>query len=1152
MFPITFIMFAKSILEYGVSTMKPQSCRSIVQRAFRLAHLAFLAVGSACLPMTSMADLPTGYFPLEYIEGTGTQWIDTDYLATPTTRTRIDFQLTAKTGTTPHILGVEKTASGGGLIYSLYQNGNGQWASAFKNDSGDWTTTGKATDTVRHLFDFNYANAGKRYLSIDNGTLYAAALKNSPTKTASYTLALGATSTATGMEKASMHRIYSCQMYEGDNLVRDFVPAVRMSDHAAGLYDMVGNLFYESAGANAYVAGPPIADYLLDISAVPSEYGNPTPSYAAETLLNGGDALQVSCPAAYTNAITPVIATCTGWKLYDHSGALLSSGPETSFIYTHPTPAAYRRLEWQWQVDRTFPHVGRTISIVETNRTGSAITSVRLAFSPTATETNTLFVAYGIADHGDDIGAWDKVDPLGVVPPETNSWTCAMPLGWGDTALNARFFLAKGVVLPYDYEVEYLESDAHQYVTLPKLTFTSLQTRFMKTDAHGRRTFLAGTGSYYWYDINVAGVFSGNGTCPINQVFDFAATNSEVWIDGVKRGSFVTQRDFTYNVHHGIDALSVGSTAGYTGNILQGRTYAIRMWLDALPVLEALPVMTNGVACFYDTISRRYIRNVCTGSYTPGPKTGYTRDQDERTLASSSATLGTGLSLLVASSLEEPTGMDPAPGSYDISVATTCTAPATSDVSGVRYTCRGYQLEIYQPGGWAVVGTNEATSYLFPADGSMRRVTWLWELTHYRLAISASPAANGAITTSPASDDGYFPVGTSVVLTPHSEEGKTHLGWYVVDHTSVAPTAQYTLTTAYREGPLTVTAIYPRTITGYFAGGWTYDASNTKDRRISNEVWNFTVTVSSSPAGLLLNKWNAGHGRLDFTTFEADTGLKVVGTSGQIFFGVYNRGPTSLYAPDLSVVSDRAFQYCYRLTDAILSPNLSSVGLCGFYEERSLTNFQPRVCPNLTSLGQMAFKSSSKITGDFILSGIRTFGSTESFAYTGITSVRLPACTTIANGTFSSCTKLTNVVTSATSIGSTAFSACSALKNVELTAKSTISIGASAFNALTSDTDIWYCPKNAASISKGCFYTGSKTAFPRLHVRHGNDAEAWKALCTRVKNPATGQTALTADDLARADYPGKRTIGLMYDTANERRIWVLADPLDSATILLMR
>ena len=41
--------------------------------------------------------------------------------------------------------------------------------------------------------------------------------------------------------------------------------------------------------------------------------------------------------------------SCSGWKLYDENGAVVDSGSGTSFTYTHPTPAAYRRLEWQWK-----------------------------------------------------------------------------------------------------------------------------------------------------------------------------------------------------------------------------------------------------------------------------------------------------------------------------------------------------------------------------------------------------------------------------------------------------------------------------------------------------------------------------------------------------------------------------------------------------------------------------------------------------------------------------------------------------------------------------------------------------------------------------------------------------------------------------------
>ena len=57
----------------------------------------------------------------------------------------------------------------------------------------------------------------------------------------------------------------------------------------------------------------------------------------------------VSCGASpWSNAAQTASFVCSGWKLYDEAGNLLSSGPETSFTYTHPNPAAYRRLEWQW------------------------------------------------------------------------------------------------------------------------------------------------------------------------------------------------------------------------------------------------------------------------------------------------------------------------------------------------------------------------------------------------------------------------------------------------------------------------------------------------------------------------------------------------------------------------------------------------------------------------------------------------------------------------------------------------------------------------------------------------------------------------------------------------------------------------------------
>mgnify|MGYP003291880365 CR=1 FL=1 len=47
--------------------------------------------------------------------------------------------------------------------------------------------------------------------------------------------------------------LYRCKFYDGDTLIRDFVPALRRSDDVAGLYDRVEDTFYEDkSGYNGF------------------------------------------------------------------------------------------------------------------------------------------------------------------------------------------------------------------------------------------------------------------------------------------------------------------------------------------------------------------------------------------------------------------------------------------------------------------------------------------------------------------------------------------------------------------------------------------------------------------------------------------------------------------------------------------------------------------------------------------------------------------------------------------------------------------------------------------------------------------------------------------------------------------------------------
>lgn len=50
-------------------------------------------------------------------------------------------------------------------------------------------------------------------------------------------------------------KMYGCQFYYEDKLVRDFIPAVRKSDNVAGLYDMVTRQFFTNQGTGTFAVG---------------------------------------------------------------------------------------------------------------------------------------------------------------------------------------------------------------------------------------------------------------------------------------------------------------------------------------------------------------------------------------------------------------------------------------------------------------------------------------------------------------------------------------------------------------------------------------------------------------------------------------------------------------------------------------------------------------------------------------------------------------------------------------------------------------------------------------------------------------------------------------------------------------------------------
>ena len=107
----------------------------------------------------------------------------------------------------------------------------------------------------------------------------------------------------------------------------------------------------QAVDVNRFIDGDTSGCDELLVSATPGDFGTPSPSYGLKFGIGAGEERIVSCPPVWTNAVGDTAARCVGWKLYDLSGNELSSGVGNAFTYVHPSPAEFRRLEWQWDVE---------------------------------------------------------------------------------------------------------------------------------------------------------------------------------------------------------------------------------------------------------------------------------------------------------------------------------------------------------------------------------------------------------------------------------------------------------------------------------------------------------------------------------------------------------------------------------------------------------------------------------------------------------------------------------------------------------------------------------------------------------------------------------------------------------------------------------
>ena len=216
--------------------------------------------------------VPSQYQLVEYIQSSGTQYINTGYYwqhenieifydGTVITNSSAQSlfgneEYTASSGTNRNFSGIPHGSNGSYAIYlGSGTVGNVSVTLGTRFTLGIKTTTSKNVSVYKNdekIIDRTYSGT----VMTKNGAYLSSTTSNTVGNVfifANHNSSRG--SSNGGTQIISAMRLYSFKMYDNGVLVRNFVPCYRVSDNVAGLYDTVGNTFYTNAGSGTFTVG---------------------------------------------------------------------------------------------------------------------------------------------------------------------------------------------------------------------------------------------------------------------------------------------------------------------------------------------------------------------------------------------------------------------------------------------------------------------------------------------------------------------------------------------------------------------------------------------------------------------------------------------------------------------------------------------------------------------------------------------------------------------------------------------------------------------------------------------------------------------------------------------------------------------------------
>lgn len=167
--------------------------------------------------------------PIEYIEATGTQYINTKIPANTVSKVITDFQFTSITS------GTESE------IMAVYVDDSNRMQCGYHSGAN---------------FSQSYTGATTTYSQLNSLTARTTGT-STPLGSPSLTIYLFGQNQGNTLHHPSKAKIYSCKMYKNGKLAYDFIP-IKTTVNTYGLWDKINKVFYPNAGTGTFTGGSAI------------------------------------------------------------------------------------------------------------------------------------------------------------------------------------------------------------------------------------------------------------------------------------------------------------------------------------------------------------------------------------------------------------------------------------------------------------------------------------------------------------------------------------------------------------------------------------------------------------------------------------------------------------------------------------------------------------------------------------------------------------------------------------------------------------------------------------------------------------------------------------------------------------------------------